>query len=244
MPAEEQAGGVEFFDALAERPLVCQDDVIHSALLLKTDRSAPTYAERAAMARRLGLVEADFDRPATEAATIGEVSKVLVRVTDPAMAGEKLSQERAVSRLVTRGWLPSQAKSYQGLTGSQLVTLISTAREELATRPQNAGSVQVASDEPVARPRPEPMPVVAAAPKEPPPSSPPAPTTPAAAKKPEPTPATSAKSEPVVAPEPPPPPVVKQPEPSTPPAPPPAPASKPNIWVPGKPLKKPSGGGA
>lgn len=165
------AAELEFFDQLAEQKLVCHDDAIHAVLLLTGGDGARSFSQRVDLARKSGLIDAGFDRPAREAVTIGDVSRMLVRVVDgPATAG-RLTQERAVSRLVTRGWLPAQAKSYQGLTGAQFVTLVATARDQLAssgrTLPALTAAEENAADEPVARPRPEPLPVVAAEPERP-----------------------------------------------------------------------------
>jgi hypothetical protein len=155
-PADGPPPDVEFFDALGSAPLVCHDDVLYTGLLLSNTVPGPTYPDRLAAARAQGLVERTFDRPAHEAATIGEVSKVLARIADGPGTGGSLSQDRAVSRLVTRGWLPVQARAYQGLTGAQLVTLAGDVREDLAAR----GSHPVARADPdfPAQPRPEPLP--------------------------------------------------------------------------------------
>lgn len=171
IPAASPASEIEFFDALAERPLVCHDDALQSVLLLKGSASANDYPARVKQAQELGLLDSGFDRPAREAATIGDVSKLLVRATDePATIG-RLSQDRAVSRLVTRGWLPTQARSFQGLTGAQMVTLITAAGDQLAsqprTEPAQTAPAAASSEEPIARPRPEPLPVVAVEPERP-----------------------------------------------------------------------------
>lgn len=168
------AGGaeLEFFDTLASRRLVCHDDVIHAGLLLQSGESAPEYSGRVAMAQGAGLLDGGFDRPALEAATIGEVSQMLVRICDGPEVGRDISQVRAVSRLVTRGWLPGQAKAYQGLTGGQLVTLISAAGESMASgeRAPEPSAIARARPEPLAIP-PEPTPA---------PPSPPSRSTPSA----------------------------------------------------------------
>ncbi|MFN7022608.1 MAG: hypothetical protein ACK4WH_14960 [Phycisphaerales bacterium] len=171
------AAELEFFDQLAEQKLVCHDDAVHAVLLLTGGDGARSFSQRVDQARKSGLIDAAFDRPAREAVTIGDVSRMLVLVVDDPATTGRLSQERAVSRLVTRGWLPAQAKSYQGLTGAQFVTLVATARDQLAssgrTPPPMAAAEQRAPDAPVARPRPEPLPVVAAEPERPAAAAPP-----------------------------------------------------------------------
>jgi len=245
-PADLAVGGaaadLEFFDRLSVQKLVCHDDAVHAGLLLVGGPSAPEYAGRVARAERLAIIDPGFDRPSHEAVTIGDVSKMLVRIVDGPRVGDGLSQERAVSRLVTRGWLPAQAKAYQGLTGAQFVTLIGTAREERVRNPKVAGA-GATSDEVAAigrraaQARPEPLPVAAIGAPTPPtlptlptPPTPPRPVAEVAKvvpppTKPEPAPVerkpTAVVREPVAA------------------APSPA-AEKPTIWVPGKPLKRPA----
>lgn len=129
------ASALDFFDSLEGKPLVCHDEVIHGALLLAMGTSAESYEGRVGLARKMGYIDSRFDRPAREAATIGEVSKVLVRVTDgprSAGVGAGLTQDAAIQRLAARGWLPANAKAFQGLSGAQFLTLLSGATEAMA----------------------------------------------------------------------------------------------------------------
>lgn len=131
----EGASALDFFDSLEGKPLVCHDEVIHGALLLAMGTSAEGYPGRLALARKMGYVDARFDRPAREAATIGEVAKVLVRVTDGPRSegvGAGLTQDAAIQRLAARGWLPANVKAFQGLSGAQFLTLLSGATEAMA----------------------------------------------------------------------------------------------------------------
>lgn len=134
--AESAAGpqtsirGLRFFDELETRALVAHDDALEGVLLLACGRGAATYADRVSIAKSLGLLDASFDRPAREAATIGEVSQMVARVLDP--SGQSgASQERAVSDLVERGMLPPPARTVQGLTGAQLVSILGAADDEM-----------------------------------------------------------------------------------------------------------------
>lgn len=144
------ASALDFFDSLEGKPLVCHDEVIHGALLLAMGTSAEGYAGRVGLARKMGYIDSRFDRPAREAATIGEVSKVLVRVTDGPRSpgvGAGLTQDAAIQRLAARGWLPGNAKAFQGLSGAQFLTLLSGATESMAghraTEPAEAPAAKV-----------------------------------------------------------------------------------------------------
>lgn len=134
----EHGSVLDFFDSLEGKPLVCHDEVLHGALLIALGTSDGTYEGRVSMARRFGYVDPGFNRPAREAATIGEVAKVLVRVTDgprSAGVGAGLTQDAAIQRLAERGWLPRSAKAFQGLSGAQYLTLVAGATEAMAGRP-------------------------------------------------------------------------------------------------------------
>lgn len=135
--ASAVAGGssdLDFFDTLETTGLVCQDDVLHAALLLGNGESAATYADRVALARRLGYIGPGFDRPAHEAATLGEVAQVFGRVADGGAKSDRLSQEQAMARMGARGLLPAEARPYQGLTGAQLLTVMGGMRTAMGDR--------------------------------------------------------------------------------------------------------------
>ncbi len=154
---------LDFFDSLESARLVCHDDVLNAALLLGNGESGPTYADRVMLARRLGYVESGFDRPAREAATLGEVAKVFVRVSDGAAAGDRLSQEQAMTRMAARGLMPADAKPYQGMTGAQLLTVMSGVRTAMGERERPhvrlaaAAAVEAAPATPLAAATPSPM---------------------------------------------------------------------------------------
>lgn len=164
--AAADAGGVgpvaelEFFDRLESVPLVCHDEVLHALLLLSAAPAANTD-ERLAAARAAGWIDPGFDRNPREAATIGEVARMLVHIRDGERVG-RISQDRAVSRLVTRGWLPTQAKAYQGLTGVQLISLVGAARREAGSEPTRTVATRSMTTEIAALP-PDRMPETASA---------------------------------------------------------------------------------
>lgn len=119
---------LNFFDELVTREEVVNDDALHACMLLGTGVSLPTYDERVAVARRLGWLQRKPARPPREAATVGEVSRIIVR-----MMGDKkrVTPARATERLQQMGLLPSDIHHYQGLTGAQLVSLLGQVEEAL-----------------------------------------------------------------------------------------------------------------
>jgi len=125
---------LDFFDALESSRLVCQDDVLHAALLLGNGQSAANYPDRVVLARRLGYVGSGFDHPAREAATLGEVAQIFLRVSDGTATGDRISQEQALMRMAGRGLMPAQARPYQGMTGAQLLTVMGGVRTAMGDR--------------------------------------------------------------------------------------------------------------
>ncbi len=119
---------LNFFDELETRAEVVNDDALHACLLLGTGVSLPTYDERVAVAQRLGWLRRQPARPPREAATIGEVSRIIVR-----MMGDKgrVTPARANERLQQMGLLPAGTKHYQGLTGAQMVSLLGQVEEAM-----------------------------------------------------------------------------------------------------------------
>lgn len=128
------AASLDFFDTLESRRLVCHDDVLHAALLVGNGHSEPTPAARMALARRLGYVPQEFSRPAREAATAGELARLAVHLSDgDDVSG--LTQDAALSRLTARGAIPVSVKAYQGVTGAQLLSVMSVVRLANQDRP-------------------------------------------------------------------------------------------------------------
>lgn len=119
---------LNFFDELATRDEVVNDDALHACMLLGTGVSLPSYDDRVAVAKRLGWLQRKPARPPREAATVGEVSRIMVR-----MMGDKrrVTPARATERLQTMGLLPPESRHYQGLTGAQMVSLLGQLEEAL-----------------------------------------------------------------------------------------------------------------
>lgn len=119
---------LNFFDELVTRDEVVNDDALHACMLLGTGVSLPTYDERVAVARRLGWLQRKPARPPREAATVGEVSRIIVRIMGDK---KRVTPARATERLQQMGLLPADIRHYQGLTGSQLVSLLGQVEEAL-----------------------------------------------------------------------------------------------------------------
>jgi hypothetical protein len=208
---------LNFFDELTTRSLASNDDAIHAALLLAVGRSASSFRERLDLASKTGLIEETYDRPGREAATIGETSAMLVRVVD---GPQRISQERAVARMVAQRLLPAGAEAFQGLTGAQLVTLVGGVADMLRSQGRDFSL-------PAPLAAPSPIPTAAPAPIDP--AAPPPPGT-------QPDPA------PTIAPITNPPAIEPTPAPAEPaPTPAPTPAAEPAPFSPGTPIRRPGG---
>ena len=160
---------LEFFDDLEKQSLVCHDDALHACLLLGAGINATTYEQRKAMAGKLGWISASFDRPAREAATLGETCRMLARMMGKP---ESTTQEEAMSVVAALGTkgpdhapalIPEHLRPYQGLTGAQLLTILGAVHDEVSPRvrtglnsrtPQAAQSAHDALT-PTSRPTPE-----------------------------------------------------------------------------------------
>lgn len=133
-PAAGTSAELDFFDVLESRRLVCHDDVLHAALLVGNGHSESTPTARLALAKRLGYIAPDFDRPPLEAATAGELARLALRLTDGESAS-RMNQEQSLTRLAARGVVPMTVRPYQGVTGAQLISVMAGVRAEIASRP-------------------------------------------------------------------------------------------------------------
>lgn len=161
---------LEFYDELANRPIVSQDDAVHAVLLLASGSSALTYEGRLTLAKSRGWLDQSYSPPAREAVTVGEVSQMLARVLRVRGWGSPADATAAMKR---EGLIPESAEAAQGLTGNQMLAVLSGARDALAEtgemRPESTGEVAAvptpiepiapppapATEEPRAEPRPE-----------------------------------------------------------------------------------------
>ncbi len=122
----------EFFDRLAGVGEVGQDDCLHAMLLLATGRSGTSFQERLEYARQLGLVDRRIERPASEAATFGDVSVMIDRLLT---RRADRSPIQATDNLYDLGILPVRPEASQGLTGLQLISLLGATEDRLGPGP-------------------------------------------------------------------------------------------------------------
>ncbi len=142
---------LDFYDELERHDLVSHDDAVHSVLLLKMGRSEPTFVQRIALAKEHGLLDMKFDRPPREAVTIGELARLL----DRAMQGNNVvpkTEGQALRDLKELGIIPQESRGTQGLTGAQMLAVLGSANEVMATgrglRPRTIASTRTQAPEP------------------------------------------------------------------------------------------------
>lgn len=141
---------LDFFDALERRDLVSHDDTIHAVLLLFTGQSGQTYSQRAGRAKQLGLLDPKFDRPAREAATVGELAQLLASGMHRPSAAQGAE---ATTDMISIGVLPDTAAEGSGVTGIQFLTILAHAEDALALNrsPGADAATQPLSDADLAR---------------------------------------------------------------------------------------------
>jgi hypothetical protein len=236
---------LEFYDEVETRDVVAHDDVLHAALLFGRGSSAPTFAQRAALAREQGWVDRSFNRSAHEAATVGEVSQIMARV----MGLDGSSPQAAVAALGETGVLPEGLTAHQGISGRQFLAVLGRSYDWLQRDEAAAGHRPLAARPPAVdleaqataradeRPAAPPAAAQAAPVLTPRAMAEPLPEVPKQA----PAPALAPAAPPVAAKDPPPSPAPSAPPPAPAPAPAaeePAAAPTPRPWVGGKPLGK------
>lgn len=147
---------LDFFDDLEQQPLVCHDDALHACLLLGAGINATSFEQRAAMAAQLGWIVPDFDRPAREAATVGEFCRIAAVMLDGRDAHSAESQEQALQRIGQVSPLPQSLRPYQGITGAQLLSILGSVHDVMtrAEAPANEPipAAEMVPSEPVPTP--------------------------------------------------------------------------------------------
>lgn len=148
---------LEFYDELERRDLVAHDDLLHATLLFANGSSGATYQQRLELAKAQGWIDRDFRRPGREAVTVGEAARVMARVLGTPGAQ---SPEAAVAPFRNLGLLPEAARPEQGLSGPQMLALLTNSydylesgrarRPAIAQRPQEPPVAWVESPAPAA----------------------------------------------------------------------------------------------
>lgn len=126
---------LDFFDALESRELATHDDVLHAVLLLLKGSSAPTYVGRAAIAKQMGLLDAGDNSQPREAATIQDVSELLVRGMSEG-GGGRANARGSLERLKELGVVPADWRAGRGISGPELLGILRRAdRQRVASTP-------------------------------------------------------------------------------------------------------------
>ncbi|MBX3385540.1 MAG: hypothetical protein KF768_03125 [Phycisphaeraceae bacterium] len=140
---------LDFFDDLEKQPLVCHDDALHACLLLGAGINATTFEQRVAMASQLGWIAPNFDRPALEAVTVGEVAKMAVAIMDGRREGPSPTPEQALTRAARVSPIPSTLRPYQGITGAQLLSMLGGVHDAMGARQEMESASAVEPMQPV-----------------------------------------------------------------------------------------------
>lgn len=136
---------LDFFDELETHELATQDDALHAVLLAFHGSSAPTYVQRAAIAKQLGLMDPRTNQQPREAVTAGEVSLLLSRSltggptgTDKRTQSHSHTSEQAMASMQKLGVLPRDWRLTRGMTGPELLAAIKNAGHVVDERKQSA----------------------------------------------------------------------------------------------------------
>lgn len=140
---------LDFFDDLEKQPLVCHDDALHACLLLGAGINATTFEQRVAMASQMGWIAPNFDRPALEAVTVGEVAKMAVAIMDGRREGPSPTPEQALTRVARVSPIPSTLRPYQGITGAQLLSMLGGVHDAMGARQEMESASAVEPMQPV-----------------------------------------------------------------------------------------------
>lgn len=136
---------LDFFDELEKHPLATQDDAVHAVLLAFHGSSAPSYVQRAAIAKQLGLMDPGINQQPREAVTAGEVAQLLSGAlrgapsdTDSRTRGGFPTSQQALAALQAQGVLPADWRPIRGVTGPELLAAIKHTRRVIDERKHTA----------------------------------------------------------------------------------------------------------
>lgn len=136
---------LDFFDELEKHQLATQDDALHAVLLAFHGTSAPTYVQRAAIAKQLGLMDLRVSQQPREAVTAGEVSQLLVRSLAGGQTGtgqrttERFpTSQEALATMQEAGVVPHDWRPTRGMTGPELLAAIKNTGRLIEERKHTA----------------------------------------------------------------------------------------------------------
>ncbi len=128
----------EFWDELATRSVVTNNDAFYGLLLVAADSEdgpGATYEERLAEAYQLGWISRSTDLPPNESANVGTISRIICQLLDirggvtTRVFG--LSERYCTRELVYLEILPPRTDN-QSLTGLEFIDLTGTVEDRLA----------------------------------------------------------------------------------------------------------------
>lgn len=131
--APQSSRDLEFFDELDRRPVASQDDLLQGMLLVRSSAAPADHAARVAEAKRLGIVDASYSRPARGVVTVEQASAAAAGALGardfPRWQGD------ATRWAKTEGLVPQDVRGSDELTGGQLLAILGGVSDMLATRP-------------------------------------------------------------------------------------------------------------
>lgn len=133
--AAKRAIDLEYFEQLERKAAVSQDDLLTGLMIVATSSIGRDYSARVAEAKRLGWIEAGFDRPARRGLLAQELAPVAARAAKlpgigPA-TGEASDWRAAQAELERRGWLPTGISPEAVVTGPQLLAVLMRVSDAL-----------------------------------------------------------------------------------------------------------------
>jgi hypothetical protein len=122
---------LEFWHALADRPLTTNDEAFHGLIIFSAGSDASkTYAERVTWLKEHGFLSTGFDRDADEAVSVGTVAQVLANMLHIkgglTMHILGAHPRYATKELIYEKILPIRSEQ-QGLSGVEFVGALSRA---------------------------------------------------------------------------------------------------------------------
>ena len=138
---------MEFWHTLGERPVTSNDEAFHGLILYMDERDdAGDYAQRVGLLQSRGMLDGDFDHPASEAVTRGTMAVAIVRLLD-IEGGVTMRVFGPTPRYATRElrymnfYMPSSPQ--QTFTGSEFLGLMGRVEDsQRVAHPADADSLR------------------------------------------------------------------------------------------------------
>jgi hypothetical protein len=130
--ADDAQAQMDFWHGLADRSAVTNDEALHALVSFAQGEGPSTYEQRLQWLKQRDLLPADFDRPPSEIVRRGTVARVLAPMLEieGGLTMRLVGPEPryALRALMHRDIMP-ESSVQQGLTGIQMVGIISRARQ-------------------------------------------------------------------------------------------------------------------